>query len=882
MIGIATQRGISRFPFLRQAGVFRVKLLRSTMSRSATDLLEFHRLLELVRGYSTCAPGRRATESLAPSQDRARLENEFALVREAMEWLRSGGELGFGALADPEPWLSRLGPDSGAAASSAVLAPMELLDAASLLETARWLREYFLDSPKPYPLLAARASSLGDFRPIATAIRRAILPDGAISDDASPALRRIRTALGRARDSIQKTLRDILRSRGAESSEDYVTLRNDRYVIPVRAADRRQSGVRDAIVHGASATGQTIFVEPLAAIELNNKLVELAEEEAGEIARILAELTDLLRAQEPALRHAAETIAELDSLFARARFAREFDCALPIFTSAARIRLDSVRHPVLEASLRREGGHAVPMSLALGPEDKSGGETILVISGPNTGGKTVALKTVGLAALAAQSGIPVAAQSAELPLFDKILADIGDEQSIAANLSTFSAHMLNLRSMLEAATENSLVLVDELGTGTAPEEGAALAVALLEEFRARRCLTLATTHHDRLKAYASTTPGVLNAAVEFDSVNLRPTYRLMVGVPGGSSGISIAERLGLPARVLERARAEITPAAREAADLIAYLHASRDEVDRLRASLDEQAETLERERATLQTEWIERQRKRIAELEHKFTASLKQHEAALAQALESIKDRELRARIEKQTGRSAAKSRAEARDAADAAVIHALSDSQQDLGPAAPAEKPVGSARLSPGVKIRVRGFPSPVILRSIDLRNADSAKSSAPSGSAEIEAGPLRMKISLDDIIAIVEPAVAASSGATARAVAGAPLAAPSSRGAATASSSRSASGITVHSQPSDATATDDITVIGQRLEEATRLVDKFIDQSAVAGKLRVRIIHGHGTGALRRGLAEFLSAHPLVERISHESDDRGGQAITIVELHG
>ncbi len=868
------------------------------MSRSATDLLEFHRLLELVRGYSTCAPGRRAAESLAPSQDRARLENEFALVREAMEWLRGGVELGFGALADPEPWLSRLGPESGAAASTAVLAPMELLDAASLLETARWLREYFVDAPKPFPLLAARASSLGDFRPIATAIRRAILPDGAISDDASPALRRIRTALGRARDSIQKTLRDILRSRGAESTEDYVTLRNDRYVIPVRAADRRQSGVRDAIVHGASATGQTIFVEPLAAIELNNKLVELAEEEAGEIARILAELTDLLRAQEPALRHAAETIAELDSLFARARFAREFDCALPVFSSAARIRLDSVRHPVLEASLRREGAHAVPMSLALGSGDKSGGETILVISGPNTGGKTVALKTVGLAALAAQSGIPVAAQSAELSLFDKILADIGDEQSIAANLSTFSAHMLNLRSMLEAATENSLVLVDELGTGTAPEEGAALAVALLEEFRARRCLTLATTHHDRLKAYASTTPGVLNAAVEFDTVNLRPTYRLMVGVPGGSSGISIAERLGLPARVLARARAEITPAAREAADLIAYLHASRDDVDRLRSALREQAAELERERSNLQTEWIERQRKRIAELEHQFTASLKQHESALAQALESIKDRELRARIEKQTGRSAAKSRTEARDAVDAVVIHALSDSQQDLGPdAAPTEKPVEPARLIPGVKIRVKGFPSPVILRSIDLRQGDSASASdrtaqdsansrTPSGHAEIEAGPLRMKISLDDIIAIVEPAVAASSGATGRGatggvagsgraatsniaggVVGAPLAAPPRN-------------ITVNSQPSDASASDDINVIGQRLEEATRLVDKFIDQSAVAGKIRVRIIHGHGTGALRRGLAEFLSAHPLVERISHESDDRGGQAITVVQL--
>jgi DNA mismatch repair protein MutS2 len=836
------------------------------MPRSATDLLEFSRLLDIVRGFATCAPGRRAAEALSPSRDRSRLENEFALVREAMEWLRGGGELGFGALADPEPWLSRLGPKAEAAASTAVLTPAELLDAASLLETARWLREYFVDSAKPSPRLAARTSSLGDFRPIATAIRRAILPDGAISDDASPALRRIRTVLGRARDSIQKTLREILRSRGAEAGEDYVTLRSDRYVIPVRAADRRQSGVRDAIVHAASATGQTIFVEPLAAIELNNKLVELAEEEAGEIARILAELTGLLRVQEPALRHAAGTIADLDSLFARARFAREFDCALPAFTGSAQIRLDAVRHPVLEASLRREGSHAVPMSLALGARESVGAretsaaETILVISGPNTGGKTVALKTVGLAALAAQSGIPVAAESAELPLFDLVLADIGDEQSIAANLSTFSAHMLNLRSMLDAATEHSLVLVDELGTGTAPEEGAALAVALLEEFRARRCLTLATTHHDRLKAYASTTPGVLNAAVEFDAVNLRPTYRLMVGVPGGSSGISIAERLGLPARVLARARAEITPAAREAADLIAYLHVSRDEVDTLRASLREQAAELARERASLQTEWIERQRKRIAELEQQFTASLKQHEAALAQALESLKDRELRARIEKQSGRAAAKARTEAREDVDAAVAQTLSASQQDLGPAAaPAEKPVEPARLAPGVKIRVKGFPSPVILRSLDLRHGQS-------GTAEIEAGPLRMKISLDDVISIVDPVAApVPSRPTVSGSVGAPLAAPSSRS---------------QSADSSASVPDEINVIGQRLEEATRLVDKFIDQAAVAGKLRVRIIHGHGMGALRRGLAEFLSSNPLVERISHESEDRGGAAITVVNL--
>ena len=267
------------------------------------------------------------------------------------------------------------------------------------------------------------------------------------------------------------------------------------------------------------------------------------------------------------------------------------------------IALDAARHPVLESTLRPQGRAVVPLTLSLG-----GAETVLVISGPNTGGKTVALKTVGIAVLSAQSGIPVAAQSARLSLFDRVLADIGDEQSIAADLSTFSAHILNLKSMLATLTEQSLVLVDEMGTGTAPEEGAALAIALLDEFLARRCLVLATTHHDRLKSYASTTPGVLNAAVEFDEERLAPTYRLRVGVPGGSSGIAIARRLGLPARIVDRAGALMAPEAREAAGLIAYLHRSRDALEQMQRDLAEQARRLEDERRTLREEWVARQR----------------------------------------------------------------------------------------------------------------------------------------------------------------------------------------------------------------------------------------------------------------------------------
>ncbi len=804
------------------------------MSRPAEQLLEFDRLKEIVSGFTTCAPGRRAILALAPQQDVAPLDAEFILIREAVAYLRPGAELGFGSLADPEQWLARL------AIPASVLSIAQFLDAATLMEIVTGVRQSFKSDTAKFPRLAERSASFADFRHLLTAIRRAILPNGEISDDASPQLKRIRAGIAQSRDKIQKSLENILRTRGEQTGEDYITLRNERFVIPVRASDRRAV---PGVVHAASATGQTVYVEPLEAIDLNNRLVQLSEEELAEIARILAELTDRLRSERGPLEAAAAEIAHLDSVFARGRFAREFDCVMPEFSTGNTLRLESARNPVLEFTLKPQGRKAVPMTLALG-----GSETVMVISGPNTGGKTVALKNVGLAALAAQSAIPVAAERAELPVFDHVLADIGDEQSIAADLSTFSAHMLNLKSMLETATDRSLILVDEMGTGTAPEEGAALAVALLEEFRALRALTIATTHHDRLKAYASTTPGIVNAAMEFDEENLRPTYRLLVGVPGTSSGLEIARRLGLSSRIVDHARASLSPESREARDLIAYLHRSRDEMDEIKRQAREELAQLESERRSLQTEWVERQKKRIAELEKNFAATQKKLEGEVARLSADIQDRSQRAQTEKQSGRRFGKISGDARAEADAAVVDTLAASQADLGVQAQrAAQPVAPEQLSAGQRVTVKGFKQPLVFRRHDGRLA------------EVEAGPMRMKVPLSDIVGIESDAKSAKSepadGARPR-------------------------GITVHSQPSDEPAAEEINVIGSTVEEATRRVDKFIDQAAIAGKPAVRIIHGHGTGALRRGLAEFLNAHPLVEKIAHEKPDRGGEAITLVEL--
>jgi len=797
------------------------------MSRSAQDVLEFDKLRELLRQRTTCVLGRRAIDGLEFSQNAAFLQQQFALIREAREWLRSGRELGFGALSDPTVWLAKIeGPGTA-------LEPAELLQAASLLETASWLREQFREEAAQFPLLAERAGRAADFRDVQVAIRRCVLPNGEISDDASPVLRRIRASIVQTRDGIQRALKQILRSRSAEAGEDYVTLRNDRFVIPVRAENRRTV---PGVMHGASSTGQTVFLEPFETVEANNQLVQLAEDESAELLRILRELTARLQRELPALVSSAETIQLLDGVFARGRFAREFDAALPEFSSEGVLQLEAARHPVLEDKLKRERRTIVPMTLSLNREER-----LLVISGPNTGGKTVALKTTGLAALAAQCAIPVAAQHAVLPLFDDVLVDIGDEQSIAADLSTFSAHMLNLKSILEIATPQSLVLADEMGTGTAPEEGAALAVALLDEFRAKECIVLATTHHDRLKSYAATATGVVNAAVEFDDVNLRPTYRLIVGVPGGSSGIAIAQRLGLARQIIDRARELLSPESREAADLIAYLHRSREELDRLREQMAAERKELEAERTKLRTEWASRQQKRIRELEAQFAEMQKRFEENVARVVEAVKERELRAQLEKTSRRKLGEVRSEAREELNAAVVQTISDSQVDLGATSAASGSVNAEALQTGAKIRVRGFSKPVILRRIEGR------------SAEIEAGPLRMKIATDEIVGVEAAQTGKGFGIG------------------------TASGVRVSAPTS---ASNEINVIGQTVEQATEHVDKFLDDAALAHLPSVRIIHGHGTGALRRGLNDFLRTHPLVAAHASEAEERGGKAVTVVEL--
>jgi len=818
------------------------------VSTSAADLLEFPRLSEIVAGYTTCVPGQRAILALKLRSNAAELSREFAFIREAVSYLREDQDLGFGGLPDPEGWLAKL---DGPAAD--VLSPAELLDAASLLDISGGLRTTLRGMAPKYPLLSEIGSSLADLRAPLGAIRKAIHPNGEISDNASTELKRIRNATAKARDKIHKLLEGMLRARaGAGGEEGYVTQRNDRFVIPVRASERR--GLQ-GIVHGTSATGQTVFVEPLEAVEWNNNLVHLAEEEAAEIFRILSELTEQLRTQRGPLRATAQSIAQLDSIFARGRFAREFDCTVPEFISEIAIRLLNARNPVLEDALRAQSRKVIPISVTLGDVapsalPNSAGEparnTVLVISGPNTGGKTVTLKTVGLAVLAGQSGIPVAAERAELHILDAVLADIGDEQSITADLSTFSAHVLNIRRMLSSANERTLILLDELGSSTSPEEGSALAVAVLEEIRQRGSLVIATTHLDRLKSYGAATPGVVNAAAGFDEGDLRPTYQLLIGVPGMSSGIAIAKRLGLPPSIIDRANSELSPAQQEAQKFLAYLHASRLEIDQVKQQARAELQSLEGERRDLRIEWVQRQRKRIADLEKNFADTVKRLEAQVQLLTDEVKERKIRAALEKSTARKLGKIESNAREEANAAVLEHLAESQGDLGVSAASKRPLAPSDLAPGMRVHVRGMNNPVTIDRIESRFA------------EVTAGAMRMKVKVEDITSV------------------------DSTPASTSRTPQSNRGIQVHAQVASGPEAEEINVIGNTVEQASERVDKFLDMAAIANLPRVRIIHGHGSGALRRGLRAFLTSHPLVDRAADEAEDRGGAAITVVDLRG
>ncbi|MBO0912249.1 MAG: endonuclease MutS2, partial [Acidobacteria bacterium] len=522
------------------------------MKHSSARVLEFDALRELVERYASSELGRARVAALTPSVDAGWIETQHQLTAEIREFRRGGGGFEFAGLTDIRPLLQK------ARISGAMLETAEIRDVIRALEQAAEWREIALDPPEwlrsGWPRVRQLSSAIADFTEFLRGFRGKILPDGTLDDRASPELASIRREIEKQRRQIQVSLASYLRrlSEGGRAQEELVTLRGERFVIPVKAEHKRRV---EGVVHGASSSGQTVFVEPLETIEQNNELVRLLEDEQAEVRRILIEMTRKIEERADEISVAVDTLAELDLEFAKAKFAEEYECVAPAWVGSSggppplpgisqpggnfapgaggpELILEDARHPLLERNLKAKNQRVVPVTIEL---DGRGRE--LIITGPNTGGKTVALKTLGLLVLMAQAGIPVSANRMKIPVFDAVLADIGDYQSIEQNLSTFSAHLTNIDFISRTATPNSLVLLDELGSATDPEEGAALAVAIAEYFLGRGAFTLISTHHASLKVFGADSPGVVNAAVGFDEATLKPTYELKLGVPGRSAGI---------------------------------------------------------------------------------------------------------------------------------------------------------------------------------------------------------------------------------------------------------------------------------------------------------------------------------------------------------
>ncbi len=794
------------------------------MTQGAGQILEFPQVVALLRRFVSSPLGLSEIEKLHPLADRAPAERELAELGEAMEWLRGGREIRFHGLHDVRPAAAQLGIEG------AELEPVDIFHLLELLDRAGDVKSVLASGRARFPLLGALADLLGEFRGLLGDLAGKILPNGQLDDHASAALRRIRREIERQRRAVQESLDRFVRAHSQEGilQEDYVTIRNERLVVPIITGQKRRI---EGVIHGSSSTGQTLFVEPLESIELNNQLVRLAEEETRETHRILREMTARLARDAESIAASAEVLARLEALFARARFGLDFDAAVPRFSppEAPRLHLRNARHPLLEDLLRARKQSTIPASVTLDRE-----RSVLIISGPNTGGKTVALKTVGLLALMAQAGLPVPAEEAEFPWFSQVLADIGDYQSIQESLSTFSAHVTALREMIAQADAGSLALIDELGTATDPQEGGALAVAVVDHFRRAGAFTMVSTHLPALKVYGTNTPGVINASLGFDEETLTPTYQLEVGLPGKSAGLEIARRLGLPEHILESAGRALTTQDVETAAFLRQLRQQVDDHRKAEAELAAARLHLARREKELEREWEKRQSAKLQDLERRLEAVLQKFSVESTQAIEKLVAQSSDRRAGAEAARRATRAGRELREEFEATVASTLDEARQGR---------VARPAIAEGAVVRLRGLTTAARVR----RRLGEQK-------WEVEAGPLRMEIDADDVLEVL------------------PAAAPRPRAL--------PEGVRFQPASKLEATPGEINVIGATAEEARDRVDKFLDTAVVSGKQRVRVVHGHGHGILRKTLWQMFATHPHVDKYYQAEQQQGGAGATVVEL--
>ena len=792
------------------------------MNEKALRTLEYNKIIQRLSGLAGSSRGKELCNGLQPSHKLADIIRYQKETSDALSRILRKGSLSFSGIHDIRPSLMRL-------KVSSTLGIVELLRISSDLDATLRIKAYGGYTGKEgeeelEDSLTDYFAGLEPLSPLNNEIKRCIISEEEIADDASSTLKSIRRSIRITNDKIHSELSSILNSSKNVLQENIITMRNDRYCLPVRAEYKSQF---QGMIHDQSSSGSTLFIEPMAVVRLNNDLRELAIKEKEEIEKILAELSDMASEYVEELEYNYNTITELDFIFAKATLSKSMKGSEPVFNDKGIINLKKARHPLIDPK------HVVPIDVRIGSDFN-----MLIITGPNTGGKTVTLKTVGLLTLMGQAGLHIPAyDNSELAMFEEVYADIGDEQSIEQSLSTFSSHMTNIVSILQNANEKSLVLFDELGAGTDPTEGAAIAMAILSYLHKRRIRTMATTHYSELKIYALSTEGVLNASCEFDVESLRPTYRLLIGIPGKSNAFAISSKLGLPDYIIEEARKLIGKQDLTFEDLISDLEASRvtiekeqneilqykAEIEKLKQSLDRKNENLEASRERIIKEAKEQASQIVREAKDVADESIRKYNRWLQQG-GNIKDMEAE--------------RSMLRD-------HLSENSNQPISKTSKTGKKIAPKSLEIG---------DSVFVTSLGLRGTVSTLPN-PKGDLLVQMGALSSQVNIKDLEAIEDDEEKKSP----------------------ARNSSKAGKIKISKS---ATIRPEINLIGKTVDEALSLLDKYLDDAYLAHVPTVTVIHGRGTGALRNAVHGFLKKSKYVKDFRVGGYNEGNTGATIVEF--
>ncbi len=789
------------------------------MNSKVLRVLEYNKIIERLTDKATSEQGRKLTAALEPMTDLEAIRKAQTETADALGYLLRKGSTSFGGNKD-------LGMCIRSLEIGSTLSIAELLRIAAFLENVNRIKSYGRKEREDTPAdsLDEYFESLEPLTPLSNEIRRCILSEEEIADDASPALKKIRRSMAIANDRIHSQLASMISGSCRTYLQDaVVTMRNNRYCIPVKS---EYKGQVQGMVHDQSSTGSTFFIEPAAVVNLNNELRELEIKEQEEIAVILADLSAQAGAYTELLTGNQKAMTALDFIFAKAALALEQNATMPVFNTEHQIRIRQGRHPLLDKK------KVVPIDIQLGIDFD-----LLVITGPNTGGKTVSLKTVGLLTLMGQAGLHIPAlDRSELSIFEEVYADIGDEQSIEQSLSTFSSHMTNIVSILQQAEGNSLCLFDELGAGTDPTEGAALAISVLDHLHGRGIRTMATTHYSELKVYALSTPFVENASCEFSVETLRPTYRLLIGIPGKSNAFAISSKLGLPDHIIEDAKRHITEDKESFEDLLANLENSRVTIEKERleiAGYKEEVKALKQK--------LEAKQEKIDQAKEKILRQANEEAREILQNAKELADETIRVFQKAEAGisiKDLEKSRQKVRDK--------ISEKNEKLTLKndKPTHKVLKPTQIKPGDSVKVVSMGLKGTVSSLPDKN----------GNLFVQCGIIRSKVSLNDLVLIEEETI--NTGKMQR----------SSSGKLKMSKSYSIS--------------TEINLLGRTVDEALSELDKYLDDAYLAHLPSVRVVHGKGTGALRNAVHNYLRKNRVVKSYRLGEYGEGDAGVTIVEF--